>query len=51
MRVVRVDDPQDARLVELTRLTDAAARATIEAEHGCFVAEGILTLETVLASA
>ena len=51
MRVVPVDDPADPRLVELTRLTDAAARATIEAEHGCFVAEGILTLETVLASA
>ncbi len=51
MRIVPVDDPADPRLVELTRLTDAAARATIEAEHGCFVAEGILTLETVLASA
>ncbi len=51
MRIVPVDDPTDPRLVELTRLTDAAARATIEAEHGCFVAEGILTLETVLASA
>jgi tRNA G18 (ribose-2'-O)-methylase SpoU len=51
VRVVPVDDPADPRLVELTRLTDAAARATIEAEHGCFVAEGILTLETVLASA
>lgn len=50
MRVVPVDDPADPRLVELTRLTDAAARATIEAEHGCFVAEGILTLETVLSS-
>ena len=50
VRVVPVDDPADPRLVELTRLTDAAARATIEAEHGCFVAEGMLTLETVLSS-
>lgn len=51
MRVVPVDDPDDPRLVELTQLTDAAARAAIEAEHGCFVAEGILTLEAVLRSA
>ena len=50
MHLVPVDDPHDPRLVELTRLTDAAARARIEAEHGCFVAEGILTLEAVLGS-
>ena len=50
MRTVRVDDPDDPRLVELTQLTDATARSRIEAEHGCFVAEGILTLEAVLAS-
>lgn len=36
--------------MELTQLTDAAARAAIEAEHGCFVAEGMLTLEAVLRS-
>jgi len=46
----RVDDPDDPRLVELTRLTDAAARAAVEAEHGCFVAEGLLTLEAALRS-
>lgn len=50
MRLAPVDDPDDPRLVELTRLTDAAARARIEAEHGCLVAEGILTLEAVLRS-
>lgn len=50
MRAIPVDDPGDPRLVELTSLTDAAARAAIDAEHGCFVAEGILTLEGVLAS-
>lgn len=50
MRVVPVDDPDDARLVELTRLTDAQARAAIEAEHGCFVAEGLLVLDAVLRS-
>ena len=50
MRVIPVDDPDDPRLVELTGLTDAAARAAVEAEHGCFVAEGILTLEGVVGS-
>lgn len=50
MRALPVDDPDDPRLVELTQLTDAAARGRIEAEHGCFVAEGILTLEAVLGS-
>lgn len=49
--VHHVDDPDDPRLVELTGLTDAQARAHLEAEHGCFVAEGLLTLEAVLASA
>lgn len=51
MRTVPVDDPSDPRLVELTCLTDAAARAALDVEHGCFIAEGILTLEAVLASA
>jgi tRNA G18 (ribose-2'-O)-methylase SpoU len=50
VRTSHVDDPHDPRLVELTQLTDAAARAAIEAEHGCFVAEGLLTLEAVLGS-
>lgn len=50
MRVIPVDDPDDPRLVELTRLNDAAARTGIESEHGCFIAEGILTLQSVLAS-
>lgn len=50
MAVHRVDDPADPRLVELTGLTDAEARSSLEAEHGCFVAEGLLVLEAVLAS-
>ena len=50
MAVVPVDDPDDARLVELTGLTDAQARAALEAEHGCFVAEGLLVLDAVLRS-
>lgn len=51
MRAIPVEDPDDPRLVELTQLTDAAARTAIEAEHGCFVAEGLLTLQAVLGSA
>lgn len=51
MPITAVDDPGDPRLVELTGLTDAEARAAMEDEHGCFVAEGLLTLEAALRSA
>lgn len=51
MVVVPVRDPDDDRLVELVGLTDAAARSRLEAEHGCFVVEGLLALEAALASA
>lgn len=50
MAVVPVTDPLDPRLVELTQLTDAEARASIEAAHGTFVAEGLLALEAALRS-
>jgi len=50
MPVTAVDDPADPRLVELTGLTDAEARASLEAAHGCFVAEGLLALESALRS-
>jgi tRNA G18 (ribose-2'-O)-methylase SpoU len=50
-RVVPIEDPTDARLAELTGLTDAQARAVTEAEHGCFVVEGLVALETAVASA
>jgi tRNA G18 (ribose-2'-O)-methylase SpoU len=46
--VVEVDDPDDPRLCELTGLTDAEARASVEAEHGCFVVEGLLSLEAAV---
>ena len=49
-RVIPVDDPRDPRLVELTGLTDAAARAVAESEHGCFVVEGLVALETAARS-
>lgn len=51
MRTAPVSDPEDPRLVELTGLTDAQARARTEAEHGCFVVEGLLALEAAVASA
>ncbi len=48
MVLVPVDGPDDEGLVELAGLTDARARAATEAMLGCFVAEGLRTLETVL---
>lgn len=48
--VVAVDDATDPRLVELSGLTDAEARAVTEAEHGCFVVEGLLGLEAAVRS-
>ena len=48
--VIPVDDPTDARLVELVGLTDAAARTRTEASQGCFVVEGLLALEAAVAS-
>lgn len=50
MPIVAVDDPADPRLRELTGLTDAEARTALEAEHGCFVAEGLLVLDAVVRS-
>ena len=50
-RVVPVEDPADPRLVELVGLTDAAARAALESEHGCFVVEGLVALQTAVGSA
>lgn len=49
--VIPVDDPDDPGLHELTGLTDAAARQSVEVEHGCFVVEGLLALEAAVRSA
>ena len=49
--IIEVDDPDDPRLVEVSGLKDAAARAVKEADHGCFVVEGLLCLEVAAASA
>ena len=37
---IEVDSAADARLADYTRLTDAALRLRLEAEHGLFIAEG-----------
>ena len=37
---IEVDNAADARLADYTRLTDAALRTHLEAEHGLFIAEG-----------
>ncbi len=47
-RVIPVDDRDDPRLVEVSGLNDAQARALTEGEHGCFVVEGLLVLEAVV---
>lgn len=48
VRVIPVSDRDDHRLVEVSGLNDAQARARTEAEHGCFVVEGLLVLEAVV---
>ncbi|HEY6495014.1 MAG TPA: RNA methyltransferase [Trebonia sp.] len=37
---IEVDSAADPRLADYTRLTDAALRTNLEAEHGLFIAEG-----------
>ena len=39
-RTIRICDAADPRLADYTRLTDAALRTHLEAEHGLFMAEG-----------
>jgi len=40
LRTVEIDSPDDSRLADYTRLTDAALRTHLEAEQGLFIAEG-----------
>lgn len=47
-RAIPVHDKDDPRLIEVSGLNDAQARAVTEAEHGCFVVEGLLVLEAVV---
>ncbi len=50
LATVTVTDPDDPRISEYRDLTDAELRASYEAEHGLFVAEGSLVLTRLLMS-
>ena len=47
---VTIDDPEDARLDLYRHLTDAAARRSIESEHGVFLAEGTTVIRRLIQS-
>jgi tRNA G18 (ribose-2'-O)-methylase SpoU len=40
LRTVEIDSPDDSRLADYTRLTDAGLRTHLEVEQGLFIAEG-----------
>ena len=40
LRTIAIDDADDPRLADYTRLTDVSLRTSLEAEHGLFIAEG-----------
>lgn len=46
--IVPVTEASDPALVELRDLTDTVARRRSDVEHGCFIIEGILALETAV---
>ena len=46
----RVTDVDDPRLADYTRLTDAALRTHLEAEHGLFIAEGTKVITRAVAA-
>jgi tRNA G18 (ribose-2'-O)-methylase SpoU len=47
---IEVDSAADARLADYTRLTDAALRIHLEAEHGLFIAEGTKVITRAVAA-
>jgi tRNA G18 (ribose-2'-O)-methylase SpoU len=47
---IEVDSAADARLADYTRLTDAALRIRVEAEHGLFIAEGTKVITRAVAA-
>lgn len=47
---VEITDPDDPRVVGYTRLTDPQLRASFEATHGLFVAEGVTLIRRLLGS-
>ena len=50
LRIVEVDSPDDPRLADYTRLTDAGLRTHLEAELGLFIAEGTKVINRAVAS-
>jgi tRNA G18 (ribose-2'-O)-methylase SpoU len=47
---IEVDSAADARLADYIRLTDAALRTHLEAEHGLFIAEGTKVITRAVAA-
>jgi tRNA G18 (ribose-2'-O)-methylase SpoU len=50
LRIVEVDSPDDSRLADYTRLTDASLRTHLEAERGLFIAEGTKVITRAVAA-
>jgi tRNA G18 (ribose-2'-O)-methylase SpoU len=50
LRTVEVDSPDDPRLADYTRLTDAGLRTHLEAAHGLFIAEGTKVITRAVAA-
>ena len=50
LRIVEVDSPDDPRLADYTRLTDAGLRTHLEAERGLFIAEGTKVITRAVAA-
>jgi tRNA G18 (ribose-2'-O)-methylase SpoU len=50
LRTIEIDQPDDTRLADYTRLTDAGLRTHLEAEHGLFIAEGTKVITRAVAA-
>jgi tRNA G18 (ribose-2'-O)-methylase SpoU len=50
LRTVEIDSPDDPRLADYTRLTDAALRTHLEVEQGLFIAEGTKVIGRAVAA-
>ena len=50
LKTITVDDPDDPRLADYTRLTDVSLRTSLEAAHGLFIAEGAKVIGRAVAA-
>jgi tRNA G18 (ribose-2'-O)-methylase SpoU len=50
LRTVEIDSPDDPRLADYTRLTDASLRTHLEVEQGLFIAEGTKVITRAVAA-